>query len=114
MSTQIRISGYRKKLAMVVAVLSILLFWQVAAWFLPDFLMPDVPSVFVRLWSDVQTSAFRASLSGSLVRLGFGYGDALLFGVGFGLVGGVLVFFCESGDGSRGGKECGGTGIYRW
>jgi NitT/TauT family transport system permease protein len=95
MSTQIRISGYRKKLAMVVAVLSILLFWQVAAWFLPDFLMPDVPKVFARLWSDIQTGEFRASLSGSLVRLGFGYGAALLFGVGFGLLGGVLFFFRE-------------------
>ncbi|HEY9573797.1 MAG TPA: ABC transporter permease subunit [Pusillimonas sp.] len=95
MSTQIRISGYRKKLAMVVAVLSILLFWQVAAWFLPDFLMPDVPRVFVRLWNDIQSSEFRASLPGSLTRLGFGYGAALLFGVGFGLAGGVLFFFRE-------------------
>src|SRR3546814_15380074 len=43
----------------------------------------------------IQSSEFRASLSGSLTRLGFGYGAALLFGVGFGLAGGVLFFFGE-------------------
>ena len=95
MSKQIRLTGFKKKLAMVVAIAVILLFWQVAAWSLPDFLMPGVPSVMVRLWEDIQSSDFRAALSGSLVRLGFGYGAALLFGVGFGLVGGVLFFFRE-------------------
>src|SRR5688572_10210699 len=95
MSTQIRLTGYKKKLAMVVAIAAILLFWQIAAWSLPDFLMPGVPSVMVRLWEDIQSSDFRAALSGSLVRLGFGYGAALLFGVGFGLIGGVLFFFRE-------------------
>src|SRR3546814_13408277 len=43
----------------------------------------------------MQSADFRAALSGSLVRLGFGYGAALAFGVGFGLVGGVLFFFRE-------------------
>src|SRR3546814_10197016 len=43
----------------------------------------------------MQSADFRAALSGSLVRLGFGYGAALAFGVGFGLVGGVLYFFRE-------------------
>src|SRR5690606_3394967 len=95
MSTQIRLSGYRKKLAMVVAVAAILLFWQTAAWFLPDFLMPGVPVVMVRLWEDVQTAEFRSVLAGSLTRLGFGYGFALLFGIGFGLVGAELFFFRE-------------------
>ena len=95
MSTQIRLSGYRKKLAMVVAIAAILLFWQIAAWLLPDFLMPGVPSVMVRLWEDVQTAEFRGVLAGSLTRLGFGYGFALLFGIGFGLIGAVLFFFRE-------------------
>lgn len=95
MSTQIRLTGYRKKLAMVIAVAAILLFWQCAAWMLPDFLMPDVPYVFVRLWEDIQSGDFRAALTGSLTRLGFGYAAALVFGVGFGLVGGVLFFFRE-------------------
>ncbi|TEA75598.1 ABC transporter permease subunit [Allopusillimonas soli] len=80
---------------MFLAVVVILLFWQVAAWMLPDFLMPDVPGVFVRLFNDVQTSDFRAALSGSLGRLGLGYVAALVFGIGFGLIGGILFFFRE-------------------
>lgn len=95
MSSQIRLTGFHKKLAMVVAIAAILLFWQIAAWFLPDFLMPDVPYVVLRLWNDIQSADFRSALSGSLTRLGFGYGFALLFGVGFGLVGAVLFFFRE-------------------
>jgi len=80
---------------MAVAVLAILLIWQAAAWSLPDFLMPNVPSVIARLWEDIQSGAFRAALTGSLTRLGAGYGFALLFGVGFGLVGALLFFFRE-------------------
>jgi NitT/TauT family transport system permease protein len=95
MSTQVRLSGNQRNLAMFLAVVFILLMWQIAAWFLPDFLMPDVHTVFVRLWEEVQTSGFREALSGSLVRLGSGYGVALLLGVGFGLVGAILFFFRE-------------------
>src|SRR3546814_18901103 len=78
----------------------------------------------------IQSSEFRASLSGSLTRLGFGYGAALLFGVGFGLAGGVLFFFREvlksaiiilqsipsiaRSDERRVGKECVSTCRYRW
>ena len=95
MSTQTRLSGSQKKLAMAVAVAAILLLWQAAAFVLPDFLMPDVWTVAVRLVEEVQTREFHAELSGSLTRLGLGYGIALLFGIGFGLVGGVLFFFRE-------------------
>jgi len=80
---------------MVVAVAAILLFWQISAWTLPDFLMPGVPTVAARLWSDVQTAQFRQLLSSSMTRLGLGYGAALVFGVGLGLLGGVLFFFRE-------------------
>lgn len=92
---QVRLSGYRKKLAMALAIVFILLLWQVAAWFLPDFLMPDVPTVMARLWEEIQSPNFRAALWGSLFRLGTGYGAALLFGIGFGLIGAVLFFFRE-------------------
>lgn len=95
MSNRTRISGYRKKVAFVLAVVFILFAWQVAAWFLPDFLLPDVPTVIVRLWQDIQQENFRAALWGSLARLGVGYGSALLLGIGFGLVGAVLFFFRE-------------------
>lgn len=80
---------------MAVAILFILFIWQAAAWTLPDFLMPGVPAVIARLWEEIQTGQFRAVLSGSLARLGFGYGFALLFGIGLGLLGGVLYFFRE-------------------
>ncbi len=80
---------------MLVAVMSILLLWQISAWFLPDFLMPGVPTVMQRLWGDIRSSKFHAVLSGSLTRLGVGYVLALLFGIGFGLLGGILFFFRE-------------------
>ncbi len=80
---------------MLIAVAAILLFWQAAAWTLPDFLMPGVPAVAARLWQDVQSVEFREALFDSLGRLGTGYGFALLFGIGFGLVGGLFLFFRE-------------------
>lgn len=95
MSTQKQLSGPLKKAAMAVAVLFILLIWQAAAWSLPDFLMPDVPDVIARLWADIQSGDFRKALTGSLTRLGLGYGFALLFGIGFGLLGALLYFFRE-------------------
>ena len=88
-------AGAGRKTAMGLAVVFILLLWQAAAWSLPDFLMPGVPSVFVRLWQEIQSADFRAALAGSLSRLGIGYGSALAFGVVFGLFGAVLVFFRE-------------------
>jgi NitT/TauT family transport system permease protein len=95
MSTQIRLTGFQKKSAMVLAITFILLMWQVAAWILPDFLMPGVPTVAMRLWEEIQTPNFRAALWGSLVRLAGGYGAAALFGIAFGLVGAVMFYFRE-------------------
>jgi len=95
MSSRSQLTRFQKATAMVVAILFILLIWQAAAWTLPDFLMPGVPTVIGRLWADIQTGEFRQILSGSLARLGLGYGFALLFGVGLGLLGGVLFYFRE-------------------
>ena len=95
MSTKIRLSGNSKKLAFTLAVVFILFIWQVAAWCLPDFLMPGVPSVAVRLWQELQTEHFRAALAGTLARLAAGYCAAMLLGIGFGLIGAVLFFFRE-------------------
>jgi len=95
MSSRSQLTRFQKAAAMTVAIVFILLIWQTAAWTLPDFLMPGVPTVVARLWADIQTGAFRQVLSGSLTRLGFGYGIALLFGIGLGLLGGVLYFFRE-------------------
>lgn len=95
MSTQSRLVGYRKKLAMLLAILLIFLLWQIAAWSLPDFLMPGVLPVLGRLWQEALTPEFRTALWGSLTRLGGGYAAAMLLGIGFGLVGAVLFFFRE-------------------
>jgi NitT/TauT family transport system permease protein len=95
MSTQNRLSGFQKKLAMAMAVAFILLLWQISAWILPDFLMPGVPTVMARLWEEIQSPNFRAALWGSLVRLSGGYGAAMVFGIAFGLVGAVMYFFRE-------------------
>lgn len=86
-------SRLHKVLATVAAVVFILLLWQIAAWSLPVFLMPDVPIVFQRLVQELQQEEFRQGLLSSLLRLGTGYGSALLLGILFGLLGGILIFF---------------------
>lgn len=95
MNAQSHISGYRHKLAIVLAVAFILLLWQIAALTLPGFLMPGVLEVIARLGMETQSENFRAALLGSLSRLSIGYGIALFFGIGFGLLGAVLLFFRE-------------------
>ncbi|KRB93026.1 ABC transporter permease [Noviherbaspirillum sp. Root189] len=95
MSTRNRIPGHQKKLAFALAVVLILLGWQAAAWVLPDFLMPGVPTVIARLVQELQSANFLEALQGSLGRLGAGYGVALVLGVGFGLFGAVQFFFRE-------------------
>ena len=95
MSTVQRMTGARKHLASVLGVLLILLLWQLAAWSLPDFLMPGVPAVLARLADDIGASSFHQALAGTLSRLGAGYGLALLAGIGFGLLAALLSFFRE-------------------
>lgn len=95
MSTKTRITGNRKRFAFILAVVFILFMWQLAAWSLPDFLMPDVHTVVIRLWEELQSENFRTALWGSLARLGAGYGSAMVLGIGFGLIGAVLFFFRE-------------------
>lgn len=83
-------------LAMLVAAAAILLLWQLAAWSLPDFLLPGVPAVTQRLAQELPTAEFHRVLAGSMGRLGAGYALALALGVGFGLTAGLAVFFRET------------------
>ncbi|MDI5891210.1 ABC transporter permease [Halomonas rhizosphaerae] len=83
-------TGVASKKAYVLAILFILFFWQVAAWFLPDFLMPDVHVALGRLWQELGSGEFYQGLGNSMGRLGAGYGAALVAGVVLGLVGGTL------------------------
>ena len=83
-------TGVASKRAYAVAIAVILFFWQVAAWFLPDFLMPDVPAAFVRLWEELNSPTFWEGLGNSMIRLSAGYGSAIVLGILIGLVGGTL------------------------
>lgn len=83
-------TGTASKRAYVVAIIVILFFWQIAAWFLPDFLMPDVHTAIIRLWEELNSAEFYEGLANSMTRLGAGYGAALFFGITLGLVGGTL------------------------
>lgn len=83
-------TGVASKRAYVIAIAFILFFWQVAAWFLPDFLMPDVHVALVRLWQELNSGEFYEGLGNSMWRLGAGYGAAIFFGIILGLVGGTL------------------------
>lgn len=83
-------TGVRSKSAYLVAIAFILFFWQVAAWYLPDFLMPDVWTSMVRLWAELNSGDFYEGLANSMTRLGIGYGFALFFGIVLGLLGGTV------------------------
>lgn len=83
-------SGTVSKRAYLLAIALILFFWQVAAWSLPDYLMPDVPHALLRLWHELHSASFYESLGGSMYRLTIGYGAALISGVILGLFGGTL------------------------
>lgn len=85
-------TGVRSKSAYLVAIAFILFFWQIAAWSLPDFLMPDVATSMVRLWAELNSPEFYEGLANSMSRLGIGYGFALFFGIGLGLLGGTVNF----------------------
>lgn len=83
-------TGVASKRAYVLAIAVILFFWQVAAWFLPDFLMPDVHVAIQRLWEELNSATFWEGLGNSMTRLGAGYGWALVLGILLGLVGGSI------------------------
>jgi NitT/TauT family transport system permease protein len=83
-------SGVHSKRAYLIAIVAILFGWQLAAWSLPDFLMPDVDTAFVRLWEELNNDKFYEGLGNSMSRLGTGYGFALFFGISLGLLGGTL------------------------
>lgn len=87
---------FKKPLSIIAAIFLILLIWQTAAWSLPDFLMPGVIKVVTHLFYSMQQPEFYESLLGSLNRLGFGYGFALLFGILLSLSASLLGFFKDT------------------
>ena len=95
MSNNTRIGGFKKPLAVVLAIAFILLVWQLVALTLPDFLMPGILPVLERLSESIRSGEFYSGLAGSLARLGSGYGIALICGIAFGLLAASLNFFRE-------------------
>jgi NitT/TauT family transport system permease protein len=93
LSSSTRVTGTRKYPASALGIALILAIWQIAAWLLPDFLMPGIPAVAQRLYEEFFQPAFRQNLADTLSRLGAGYGLALMAGVDFGLVVVALLFF---------------------
>lgn len=81
--------GWGKSLSYLLAVGSILLVWQVGSLFLPEFLLPGVPSTLARLAKVVTEPEFLDGLKASLYRLGLGYPVACLVGTALGLIGGI-------------------------
>ncbi|HBP31477.1 MAG: ABC transporter permease [Advenella sp.] len=95
MSNNTRIGGFKKPLAVMLAIAFILLVWQLVALTLPDFLMPGILPVLERLSESIRSGEFYSGLAGSLARLGTGYGIALICGIAFGLLAASLNFFRE-------------------
>ncbi|GBF10895.1 ABC transporter permease [Tepidibacillus sp. HK-1] len=79
----------KSTLPYVYAIVTLLVIWQIIAWFLPNFLLPDVVKVFQRFLSEVKDPAFLDSIQSSLIRLIIGYPLACLLGSLFGLLSGL-------------------------
>lgn len=79
----------RDRFSYLAAVATILLIWQVAAFFLPSFLLPGIPQTAARAVRILGTPAFQASIGQSLFRLLVGYPLACLLGAGLGLLAGL-------------------------
>ena len=80
---------WRRLLPYLAAVASLLLLWQVAALFLPPFLLPGIPPTLGRLGKVLHDPAFLGGLQHSLLRLAIGYPVAVLIGALAGLLAGL-------------------------
>jgi NitT/TauT family transport system permease protein len=80
---------WRNRLALLAAVASLLAVWQVAALFLPEFLLPGIPKTLSRLIKLLGEHEFAAGLQASLLRLVAGYATACFLGTFLGLLAGL-------------------------
>lgn len=71
------------------AIGTLLLIWQIAAFFSPPYLLPGVPAVLERLGAGITEPEFLTSLKESLFRLVVGYPSACLLGGLLGLLAGL-------------------------
>lgn len=77
----------------VAAVASLLAIWQIAAFFLPSFLLPDINTVLLRLGRSFSNKEFMAGLQSSLLNLALGYPIACVLGAFLGLLAGISKAF---------------------
>jgi NitT/TauT family transport system permease protein len=86
-------SPIRKMLPFLAAIGSLLALWQIVAFTLPVYLLPDVPFVFKRLFRSFTNPEFMSGIGSSLLRLAMGYPLACLLGAILGLIAGVSKAF---------------------
>ncbi|HYF91733.1 MAG TPA: ABC transporter permease [Symbiobacteriaceae bacterium] len=79
----------KKWLAGLAAVFSLIAVWQVAAFFLPPFLLPGVPKTAARLVRLAGDPNFYAGVKLSLIRLGAGWTAGVVLGAVLGLLSGL-------------------------
>lgn len=77
------------RLSYLAAIASILLVWQIGAFFLPPFLLPGVPATFTYLPEVMAKPEFLNGIKVSFIRLGTGYPLACLVGAVLGLSAGL-------------------------
>ena len=80
---------WRDKLSYVAAIATLLLIWQIAALFLPSFLLPPIPQTAARAVRLLSDPVFLHGVRQSFLRLGIGYPLACLLGAALGLAGGL-------------------------
>ncbi len=81
--------AWRRSLPYLGAIVSLLLVWQTAAFFLPEFLLPGIPATLQRFGKVLADPRFQNGLQHSLLRLGVGYPLACLIGALAGLLAGL-------------------------
>lgn len=81
---------WRTHVPYLVAIATLLMAWQIAALYLPDFLLPGLPETAMRATRLFQGPLFREGLQRSFLRLGIGYTLACAMGITMGLAGGLI------------------------
>ncbi|HEY3365958.1 MAG TPA: ABC transporter permease [Symbiobacteriaceae bacterium] len=86
---------WRERLSYVAAIVTLLLVWQIAAFFLPRFLLPGIPQTGARMLKMLDNRDFLAGVQQSFIRLSIGYPLACMLGAGLGLLAGLSPHFAR-------------------
>lgn len=80
---------WRGKVAYLAAVASILLVWQIGAFFLPPYLLPGLPATLEHMSEALRTPEFLDHVRQSFTRLAAGYLAGVFLGAFLGMLGGL-------------------------